>query len=301
MFVNVIVDAIDVLCEPISKIYNKITETKQWPAQWKTEHVTIIPKTSCPESEAQCRNISCTNYLSKVFERFVLRWCQQFVSPKANQFGGQKGCSTYHFLAETWDDITDHLEDLRAASVLTAIDYSKAFNRVEHLPLLNTFTNKGMPTQLIQILAGFLSKRTMSVKLGMARSDPRPVNAGAPQGSVLGTYVFDELEEAADLVHDAARENYELNEDDLAFLETETGPQNAHSTPIRDHAAVPLPAVSPVQNDSLNFVVLNTARNIPPNLTNCIEPSWRSKLVNIRNFVDDNLQTEKLSLSLIHI
>ena len=230
----------------------------------------------------------------------MLRWCQQFVTPKSNQFGGQKGCSTYHFLAETWDDITDHLEDSRAASILTAIDYSKAFNRVEHLPLLNTFANKGAPTQLIQILAGFLSKHTMSVKLGMARSEARPVNAGAPQGSVLGTYVFnvatDELEEAADLVHDTARENYELNEDDLAFLETETSRQNAHSTPIRDQATLSPPAVSPVHNDSLNFVVLNTVRNVPPNLTNRIEPSWRSKPVNVRKFVDDNLQTEKLSM-----
>ena len=37
IFVNVLVDVIDVMCEPISKIYNKITETKQWPVQWKTE------------------------------------------------------------------------------------------------------------------------------------------------------------------------------------------------------------------------------------------------------------------------
>ena len=39
----------------------------------------------------------------------------------------------------------------------------------------------------------------MVVRVGRAWSDPRPVNAGAPQGSVLGTYLFnvgtDDLEE----------------------------------------------------------------------------------------------------------
>ena len=136
IFVNVLVDCIDTLAVPICEIYNRISCDFVWPVQWKTEHVTVIPKTPSPETEAECRNISCTNFLSKVYERIVMRWCCQYVTPKQNQYGGQKGCSTYHFLAETMDHITDHLEDSRAASVLTSIDYSKAFNRIEHEPLL---------------------------------------------------------------------------------------------------------------------------------------------------------------------
>ena len=43
---------------------------------------------------------SCTNFLSKVFERFVLRWAKAEVMPKTNQYGGQPGCSTNHFLVD---------------------------------------------------------------------------------------------------------------------------------------------------------------------------------------------------------
>ena len=121
------------------------------------------------------------------------------MEPKNNQFGGQKGCSTNHFLAETIDQITEHLEDSRAASVLTAIDYSKAFNRVKHGPLLQSFTNKGAPNYIIRILPTFLAGRNMTIKVGNYPSEKRTVNAGAPQGSVLGTYVFntasDDLED----------------------------------------------------------------------------------------------------------
>ena len=87
-------------------------------------------------------------------------------------------------------NITDHLEDSRASVVLTSIDYSKAFNRLEHQACLEAFARKGASNQLIRILASFLKGRTMSVKIENEKSAPRPVNAGAPQGSVLGTYVF---------------------------------------------------------------------------------------------------------------
>ena len=60
---------------------------------------------------------------------------------------------------------------------------------------------KGASTQIIQLLAGFLGGRQMIVKVGKGRSAPRPVNAGAPRGSVLGAYLFnigtDDLEEGA--------------------------------------------------------------------------------------------------------
>ena len=33
---------------PIAAIFNAMTSSKKWPALWKTEHITIIPKVSNP-------------------------------------------------------------------------------------------------------------------------------------------------------------------------------------------------------------------------------------------------------------
>ena len=60
IFINVLTACVDVLAEPITKIFNAIPDSG-WPQKWKMEHVTIIPKCKRPESESECRNISCTN------------------------------------------------------------------------------------------------------------------------------------------------------------------------------------------------------------------------------------------------
>ena len=95
----------DLLAIPLCEIYNCITRAKVWPALWKEEFVTVIPKKTVPESIDDLRNISCTALASKIYESYVLNLVQAEVKTKDNQFGGVKGGSTAHFLVEVWDGI----------------------------------------------------------------------------------------------------------------------------------------------------------------------------------------------------
>ena len=298
IFIDVLVKNIKLLAPIIAKIYNRIIETAEWPKAWLTEHVTVIPKGNIPEDPSGCRNISCTNFLSKVLERIILKYAKKEVRTKQNQFGGEKVCSTNHFLAEVIDQITDHIEDPRAAAVLTSIDYSKAFNRLDHNACLVSFANKGASNQLLRLLASFLQGRQMTVRVDDQNSTLRTVNAGAPQGSVLGTYIFNmgtnELEDGAEDPHEDPPLTYELDEGDLLFLEL--GPEEgvAQSTPIRS-AQSGSPGVSPIRHAPRgSFVILPNARNIPHHLSTRIEQTWRPKNITVKKFVDDNLQNEKL-------
>ena len=101
--------------------------------------------------------------------------------PKLNQYGGEPGASSTQLLVEVLSDVTQGLEDNRAGVVLSAIDFSKAFNRLDHQRCLDYFAAKGSSTQVLQLLTTFLHQRTMSVRVEGARSDPLPVNAGAPK------------------------------------------------------------------------------------------------------------------------
>ena len=56
---------------PITRIFNSVFRTGEWPARWKEETTVIIPKIPNPESLSDCRNISCTAFLSKVLESIL--------------------------------------------------------------------------------------------------------------------------------------------------------------------------------------------------------------------------------------
>ena len=189
----------DILAIPLCEIYNTITRTKEWPESWKIEYVSVIPKTNNPKEVEQLRNISYTLLVSKVYESFLLDWASEEVKLQDNQFGGVKGCSTAHYLINLWQEILSNADDNRSATVLTAVDFVKAFNRVSHQACLAAFARKGASTQVLQLVATFLSKRSMTVRIGNEFSRQLLINGGCPQGSVLGVFLFnvcsDELED----------------------------------------------------------------------------------------------------------
>ena len=208
------------LAIPLTSIYNEITSTSVWPAVWKQEFVTVIPKCRAPAGLGDLRNISCTMLASKIYESFVLNWLASEVSCKENQYGGIKGCGVNHFLVDMWDEICCNLEDARASMVITAVDYAKAFNRLSFQHCLRAFARKGASTETISLLATFLSNRTMSVRVNNTWSAPLPVHGGVPQGSILGVLLFnistDDLEDD--------------QEDDRAFYDSSDPPPLSDSS-----------------------------------------------------------------------
>lgn len=118
-------------------------------------------------------------------------------------------------LVEVMADLMTAMEDNRAGVVMSAIDFSKAFNRLDHLKCLQSFAKKDASSQILQMLAAFLNGRTMTVRLEGTTSEPRRINAGAPQGSVLGCYLFnvgvDDLKEEFREEEDASNNQTEAH------------------------------------------------------------------------------------------
>lgn len=147
------------------------------------------------------RNLSCTPLFSKLLESFVLEELRKETRLSANQYGGRKGISTDHFLIDTWNDILGAMEDGRAPVNLLSVDFEKALNRLDHQSCIDALKKAGASSQSIGLISAFLSGRTMSVKIGLEESTPRPVTGGSPQGSILANYLFcvttDDLDEVA--------------------------------------------------------------------------------------------------------
>ena len=71
-----------------------------------------------------------------------------------------------------------------------ALDTSKAFNRVWHAGLLHKLKSYGISGHIFGLISSFLSNRRLQVVLDGKSSQEYPVNAGVPQGSILGPTLF---------------------------------------------------------------------------------------------------------------
>ena len=71
-----------------------------------------------------------------------------------------------------------------------ALDISKAFDRVWHAGLLHKLKSYGISGQIFGLISSFLSNRRLQVVLDRKSSQEYAVNAGVPQGYILGPILF---------------------------------------------------------------------------------------------------------------
>ena len=69
-------------------------------------------------------------------------------------------------------------------------DISKTSDRVWHAGLLHKLITYGISGQIFGLIFSFLSNRSLRVVLDGKSSQEYPVNAGVPQGSILGPLLF---------------------------------------------------------------------------------------------------------------
>ena len=164
------------LAKPATAIFNNIINSGDWASQWKVEYVTPVAKVKTPETEDDLRNISLTNFLSKVFEKFVLEWLLIFIGDQIDpgQYGGAKGSSISHYLIDLMNFVHYNQDlDPSHAVLATMIDYSKAFNNQNHNILITILSDMGVPTWFLKIVMGFLKNRSMILRYRGECSSPK--------------------------------------------------------------------------------------------------------------------------------
>ena len=148
-------------------ISDAITRSASYPSQWKIEHQVAIPKINPPSSSDDLRNIAKTPFLSKVYESFLAEWLLSVIHPylDPNQCG-MKGSSVTHYLIKLLHFIHASIDQKTPHAVLAAcIDLSKAFNRVDHLLVIQDLFNMKTPPWLLKIFVSYLSNIVKSQEI----------------------------------------------------------------------------------------------------------------------------------------
>jgi hypothetical protein len=73
---------------------------------------------------------------------------------------------------------------------MVLLDFSKAFDRVNHHTLLDKLRNLEVPELIIDWIESFLADRYQRVKIGTHCSEWKSLNGGVPQGTKLGPLLF---------------------------------------------------------------------------------------------------------------
>ena len=105
------------------------------------------------------------------------------------QYGFRSSRSTADLLTVVSDRIARAF-NRSGTTRAVALDISKAFKRVCYAGLLHELKSYRISGQIFGLISSFVSNRQLRVVLDGKSSQEYPVNAGVPQGSILGPTLF---------------------------------------------------------------------------------------------------------------
>ena len=182
----------DYITSPLVHIINNSIKTGIFPEKWKTARVCPIPKVKNPTVAKDFRPVSILPVLSKVFEKIILMQILEHIESSVynqTQSGFRKGHSTSTILLKLRDAIRKSMNK-NEITLAVMIDYSKAFDTIDHSIMVRKLLNLGFGSSVIKVIVSYLSNRKQFVQVDDKRSTIQNIYFGVPQGSILGPILF---------------------------------------------------------------------------------------------------------------
>ena len=177
----------------LTRLFNRSLELAIFPLTWKRANVLPIYKKEEEFITTNYRPVSLLSILAKVFEKIVFKYLFTYFKNHFMisiwQSGFLPGSSTITQLTELYDQFCKAVNDGKEIRVVF-LDISKAFDRVWHKGLLHKLRGCGISGKLLEWLKNYLSDRQQRVVINGESSQWGNINAGVPQGSVLGPLLF---------------------------------------------------------------------------------------------------------------
>lgn len=127
------------------------------------------------------RGITLTSVISKLFELIILEICEEYLVTHEMQFGFKKNSGCNHAIFVMTEVIKYYLEN-GSSVFLSALDLTKAFDKVNHYKLFTALLKKRTPIWVILVLENWYSKLTSRVRWNNVYSDAFSVKSGVRQG-----------------------------------------------------------------------------------------------------------------------
>ncbi|KAK3083738.1 hypothetical protein FSP39_002351 [Pinctada imbricata] len=183
--------AAPVIFKPLAYIINLSIATCIFPDKMKEAKITPIYKKGDKSIPGNYRPISILPTLSKIFEKHlaIRNYLNEFDLLMKEQSGFREHHSCMSALTKMTESWLSEMDKGNLTGTVY-LDFSKAFDLVNHEILLKKLQLYQFDNSSLHLLRSYLENRSQEVRLGKCISNKTELIAGVPQGSVLGPLLF---------------------------------------------------------------------------------------------------------------
>ena len=181
------------IIEPLTYICNLSLTQGVFPDELKLANVLPLYKNDDPYIFNNYTLVSLLNVLSKVFEKVMhnrlIEFLEMYKIIVNQQFGFRKLNSSYMAFMTLMEQLITALENNETV-VGIFLDFSKAFDTVDHDILLSKLFHYGIRGPAQKWFTSYISNRKQYVTYNGTSTRMRNITCGVPQGSILGPLLF---------------------------------------------------------------------------------------------------------------
>lgn len=182
-----------IITETLTYIYNLCIDKSCFPTMFKLAKVVPIFKSGDATDPSNYRPLSILPVLSKPLEKHINHYLldhfneNTLINPHQSGFRAKHSCHTA--LTSMTEEWLNNINENKFTGALF-IDFSKAFDVIDHKLLLHKLELYGLSNNDLKLLDSFLKDREQTVCLNGNYSKFETITSGVPQGSVLGPLLF---------------------------------------------------------------------------------------------------------------
>ena len=172
-------------------LYNNMYNTGHIPEELLRSIFITIPKKQKASECADFRTISLMPHTMKIFLKIILERISHKLDKEIGeeQFGFRAGSGTREGIFCMHNITQKHIQ-VQKDMYACFIDYSKAFDRIHHINLIECLEKVGIDGKDIQIIGNLYWRQKAAIRVGKERSDYTDIQRGVRQGCVLSPYLF---------------------------------------------------------------------------------------------------------------
>ena len=219
---------LDLLNSLITDLLNKSITQAMVPSEMKTSVLRPVYKKGKFDDFTNYRPVALQQTLFKILEFYISDSMDNFFDKHQvlikQQYGYKKDTGTADLLDHFADLVNDALDN-HLHVIVCFVDFSKAFDTLNHKILLNDLESLGVRGHVNKWFKSYLENRHYVVKIEDEYSEKKEIKRGVPQGSVLGPKLY--VCYVNDISHCFLNCDFYLYADDLAIVSVHKNQEKA--------------------------------------------------------------------------